>query len=652
MTQALEGVALHDAFLKNVENLKKGLPAARQQYITKILGQVSALAATEQGLSFLYDHIDEVIKAGFFLNSPWEDKDKLNPALVPGTLKSGEPNLSMELLNELRMLKWASEGDDDALDFVEHALVQSIDLVFQDFSEETRMAIGDASILRIRNLFNFILQKISLTGLLPMLTEELKLMAAQRPVVTRPIRDLIRLIHDRMPDSKEMQQDEKLGLFIRAVYHPVSGFDLPESYEEFEQVLSTLADDKLEAMARDFAYCLRETGLGNPHHAVFLEYAAKHKPALVPLSLGLDATGTAEFEKHRQFVCKLFGDIIDVPTAQAIFGLALTLENGLLSRQPVINGIQRLFSLKVHPEVDKILLRSRHGEKKINSRKLIIAAVFRILGQPLGVGQGNNPTCQAARGISMWSRHAPGKLLNMILTVAEHNNLEYMFEGKLLRSASLGEGLVGEIDLNLDPVSIVLVPHLDKVYNEMMRMAVLRGEDPHKFVNPALYGQWIHTGFKGVLDPLTQTIKDYPEFVRIFYNSFHPDYNGGHDMLYPNPVGIFITSSGGKLLGFHAVSMLRVSKFENGGVRVYFLNPNNEGRQNWGQGIKPTVFGFGEQPGESSLPFEQFLARVYAFHYNSIAYEAIEDDEVRKKLINKVEKLSRESWGKSYNWAL
>lgn len=652
MTQALESVALHDAFLKNVENLKKGLPAARQQYVNKILGQVSALAASEQGLSFLYDHIDEVIKAGFFLNSPWEDKDKLNPALVPGTLRSGEPNLSMELLNELRMLRRATEGDEDALDFVEHALVQSIDLVFQDFSEETRMAIGEASILRIRNLFNFILQKISLTGLLPMLTEELELMAAQRPVVTRPIRDLIRLIHDRMPESDAMEQDERLGLFIRALYHPVSGFDLPESYEEYEKVLGTLADDKLEAMARDYAYCLRETGLGNPYHAVFLEFAAKQKPELVSLSMGLDATGEAEYEKHREFVNALFGDIIDVPTAQAIFGLALTLENGLLSRQPVINGIQRLFSIQVHPEVDKVLLKSRYGEKKINSRKLIIAAVFRILGQPLGIGQGNNPTCQAARGISMWSRHAPGKLLNMILTVAEHNNLEYMFEGKLLRSANLGQGLAGDIDLNLDPVSIVLVPHLDKVYNEMMRMAALRGEDPHKFVNPALYGQWIHTGFRGVLDPLTQTIKDYKEFVRIFYNSFHPDYNGGHDMLYPNPVGIFITSSGGKLLGFHAVSMLRVSKLDDGSVRVYFLNPNNEGRQNWGQGIKPTVFGYGEQPGESSLPFEEFLARVYAFHYNSIAYEAIEDDEVRKKLINKVEELSRESWGKSYKWAL
>lgn len=123
-------------------------------------------------------------------------------------------------------------------------------------------------------------------------------------------------------------------------------------------------------------------------------------------------------------------------------------------------------------------------------------------------------------------------------------------------------------------------------------------------------------------------------------------------MLYPNPVGIFITSSGGKLLGFHAISMLRVGKVEDGSTRVYFLNPNNEGRQNWGQGIRPTVFGFGERPGESSLPFEHFLARVYAFHYNSIAYEEKEDDDLRMKLINKVEKLSRESWGESYTWSV
>ncbi|MGB3183799.1 MAG: hypothetical protein WBB45_20570 [Cyclobacteriaceae bacterium] len=654
MTQTLERVAIHDAYLKNLSRLKAATPLSRQQYVTKLLGQVSALASSEEGIRFIFTHIEEVSKAGFFMGTPWEDVDKLNSALVPGTLKSGEPNLSMELLNELRMLNRALKDDEDAQSFIERALVHSIDLVFQDFSEETRMAIGTANVERIRNLFNFILSEVSLRGLIPRLTDELELMTAQRPVVTKPIRELIRLIHDRMPESESREQNERLSIFIRAVYHPLSGYELPDNPDDFAQALPGLAEDKLEAMARDFAYCLGETGLGNTYHAVFLEFVAREHPDLVPLSMGLDATGVAEFEKHREFVCGLFGDIIDVPTAQAIYGLALTLEMGLLSREPVMNGIQRLMTITFHPEIDRLLLKSRQGETKVNSRKLIISAVFRVLGQPLGVGQGNNPTCQAARGISMWSQHAPGKLLNMIFTVAQHNNLEYMFEGTLLRSGSLQDGLAGDIDsidLNLDPVSIVLVPHLDRVYNEMMRLAVLRGDDPHKYVNPALYGQWIHTGFRGVLDPLTNSIKGYKEFVRIFYNSFHPDYNGGHDMLYPNPVGIFITSSGGKLLGFHAISMLRASKMEDGSTRVYFLNPNNEGRQNWGQGIRPTVFGFGERPGESSLPFEQFLARVYAFHYNSIAYEEKEDDDLRMKLINKVEEMSRESWGQSYNWA-
>ncbi|MDZ7847170.1 MAG: hypothetical protein U5L96_10585 [Owenweeksia sp.] len=93
-------------------------------------------------------------------------------------------------------------------------------------------------------------------------------------------------------------------------------------------------------------------------------------------------------------------------------------------------------------------------------------------------------------------------------------------------------------------------------------------------------------------------------------------------MVYPNPVGLFITSSKGDMLGFHAVSLLRVSEntenVEGSEIRAYFLNPNNEGRQDWGQSIKPSVYGNGERHGESSLPIHQFMARVYAFHFNKL----------------------------------
>ena len=182
----------------------------------------------------------------------------------------------------------------------------------------------------------------------------------------------------------------------------------------------------------------------------------------------------------------------------------------------------------------------------------------------------------------------------------------------------------------------------------MMRRATGRGEDPHKWVNPAMYGQWIQLGFASAYDYLTNSIMDFKGFMSIFYKSFHPDQNNGRQLSYPNPVGIIITSSTAEMIGFHAISLLRVDKSPAGELRAYFLNPNNEGRQNWGQGIRPTVYGHGEKHGESSLPFAHFASRIYAFHYNSL--EVYPGSLMDEKEIEKVEILARESWGKSYTW--
>jgi len=81
---------------------------------------------------------------------------------------------------------------------------------------------------------------------------------------------------------------------------------------------------------------------------------------------------------------------------------------------------------------------------------------------------------------------------------------------------------------------------------------------------------------------------------------------------------------------------------------VYFYNPNNEGRQNWGQDIRPTVSGHGELAGESSLPFEQFASRLYAFHYSP--YETGDAFAVDARAIERIETLARNSWGESYTW--
>src|SRR5699024_371957 len=125
-------------------------------------------------------------------------------------------------------------------------------------------------------------------------------------------------------------------------------------------------------------------------------------------------------------------------------------------------------------------------------------------------------------------------------------------------------------------------------------------------------------------------------------------HNNEHKLIYPNPVGIFVTNPSAHLLGLHAVSIQRIDKDQEGHYRIYFYNPNNDGAQDWGQGIKPSVRGNGENPGESSLPFHEFTARLYAFHYNQ--YEQGDAYSVDNDIVNKTTALARESWGKKYTW--
>ena len=272
-----------------------------------------------------------------------------------------------------------------------------------------------------------------------------------------------------------------------------------------------------------------------------------------------------------------------------------------------------------------------------------------MFGQPLGIGQGLNPTCQSARALSLWAQHAHGYLLELLVSAARDGVIEVPFEGQMIRSDQLTGGLVTDMNYDLDSVSAVLVPHLDLVYAEMMSRVAVRHEDGHRWVNPAFYGRWVPNGFVTAFSRAAQhVISGYQDFVRRFFATHHPEFNDGHSMMYPNPVGILVTNSNGDYLGPHAVSIQRIQTDPTGQLRVYFYNPNNEGRQNWGHGVRPTVDGHGELEGESSLPFQDFTARLYAFHYNP--YEEGDAYAVPATDVYRIEAAAKKTWGKAFTW--
>lgn len=647
-----------DNFERSYREFLDASDLTRPDKASRLASQIDLLSLTRDGLSFLYEKSLELDKSGFFKDSPWYDPRKLVPGLVRGTMKAGHPSSSFEILSELRMLAYATTDRklqkvtaEEAHHYLEEVIVHNLDLALKDTSEEIRESFSERELKKAFNLFGFLVSEIDLGGITEKLSEEIQMICEQRPVVTEKVRALLHIVENKL-DIKGDSSGEKLLLqYVNAVYGPTPGTLKRPDFEKYLVFLEKSGEKVLHEEAQAMGRSLGKTGLVSAYHALLLKHLLSHPNLeyLIPECLSLNDRGLAEWSKHRDFLKPLLMETVSVHNAQCIYGLARMLGRNLLSQRPVRVGLENLRRIKINLQVESRILKSNHDSRgNVSATQYLMGALIRVLGQPLGVGQGNNPTCQSARGISMWSQHAPAKLIDMVITVATQNNLIMRFENDDLVSNQLGKGLVEKLDYDLDGVSIVLVPHLDKIYNEMMRRATGRGEDPHKWVNPAMYGQWIQLGFASVYDYLTNSIMDFKGFIRIFYKSFHPDYNNGRQLSYPNPVGIIITSSTAEMVGFHAISLLRVDKSPAGELRAYFLNPNNEGRQNWGQEIKPTVYGNGEKHGESSLPFAHFASRIYAFHYNSLeVYPGSLTDESE---IEKVESLARESWGKSYTW--
>jgi hypothetical protein len=637
-------------FYESLENFTSATPLLAESYKKKLLSSLDILTDSETGISFLYGHIEDIIDAGLFKDTMWDDPAKLVPVLVGGTLKAGGHNTIIEMLSELRILaisekkliyKKFSAGK--AHTFLEETLVNNMDLIYDKNPDEAG-STSEETLRKIRVLFEFLTDQISIDEIKGRLAKEIELICAQRPIVTDRVLDIIKIINSEMKLSTDNEEDRRLNHYVEAVYAP-SDKAKKMNTDEYRKFLQQARRKEILRECEALSENMRETGLSVSYHAVLLQSVAGDS-TLMKTALGLNSVGNAELDKHKKFVSELIRTLIHPDTARSCYGLAKLLERSLLSHQPVKSGLQRILGLTLHPEVAESIKKSRQNNT-LDPEHILAAECLGILGQPLGIGQGWNPTCQSARGISLWSSHAPGKLLRMIESAAKSNSLWMRFEGNVIKSDELSYGLAKEMDLNLDAVSVVLVPHLDKIYNEMMKRAANRSDDPHKWVNPAMYGHWIPTGFISAYDYLTNSIREYEKFVRTFYVTHHPDYNGGHDLAYPNPVGIFLTSSTGKLIGFHAVSILRVRKIK-GHTRVYILNPNNEGRQRWQDDIRPTVAGNGERPGESSLPFHQFASRLYAFHFNQADLNDL--DNVEDIEIQKVIDMSKSSWGESYQW--
>lgn len=576
---------------------------------------------------------------------PWSDVERLQPRLVAGGLLGQPPYPVMEALNLLRLLARAQgtgPAAEAAADFLERVVALNLDFVFPRETEANRDRDA-AAFARAARVFGLIIETLPQGEMVRLVVDEIEAICHQRPIWTEPVRRMVRLA-SRIPGASD-STDHRVDLYVEAVLGPSPMsrmFRDPAAYREALQG----HPDALPAEAEAMAASMRATGLVCPQHAVLVRHLVRHQPDLLGAAMDLDERGRQELRRHEARVAGLVRAAAHPATCQVVYGLARLLERGLLDRPDVAAGLDRIAAIQLHGDVARRLMerRSRDGA---DPATWLLSGAIRVLGQPLGIGQGRNPTCQAARGLSLWSQHRPGYLLDVMARAASEDDVSLYFGDDELHSRELTGGLAWHIDPELDPVSLVLVPHLDRLYDEMMRRVAYLGGDGHRWVNPGLYGRIVPPGFSTCFEPGTWRVVDHEGFLRAFWATHHPDYRD-RALVHANPVGIVVTTAHGDLMGLHAVTVQRAEPGPDGDVRVYFYNPNDEGRQDWGQGIQPSVHGHGEEEGESSLPFAQFASRLYAFHHDP--YLMGDGWAVPAADIAAADAWARESWGRSYGW--
>ncbi|WFE74661.1 hypothetical protein [Roseinatronobacter sp. S2] len=635
-----------------LSQLASASSAGKATYQGRMLDTVKRLLKHPGGLAALEARVEALEQAGIFAGTDWAVPSSLVPGMVGNTLKSTElRTVALECVNLLRFLAVVRGVHSQPRLPVEHArhfltqvLALNLDRILGAHHEAARVSAGELD-AAVDQLLKHILDKVGTEGILGQLVDEVWRIMRQRPIQVDHVKSMILQIAIAMNgDGQSFRaSDTRLGAdrLISALFGPTDLCREDPGLAVYRDRLNAADTGSLQAEATGMARAMHDTGLVSDYHADFLRFVMETGQGhLLADALGLSSTGLDALRCYQALVQQLIDVAVRPGTAQAVLGIALMLERGILYSPPIAPSLWRLLGAKLTPDCEAGLIAAFGTDPTPHQR--LVAGVMMLLGQPLGIGQGNNPTCQSARALSMWALNDPDYLLWQLAQATSNDRIIMHFEGQPLDSGTLPAGLALHTPLDADPVSAVLVPHLDRIYAEMGRRVLGRGEDPHRWINPELHGWWVGREFHIAVDVMTGKLHAYDQFIRDFHIAYHPLHNGNEPVIHPQPAGIAVTDSQGTFVGWHAISIIRVALDQSGMMRVYFFNPNNDSGQDWGHGIVVSTHGNGERLGEASLPFAQFTSRLYIFHDDGLETAMavpVEDAEVAV-----IREMAHKSW--------
>ncbi|KXS37007.1 MAG: hypothetical protein AWU55_2663 [Halomonadaceae bacterium T82-2] len=623
---------------------------AKPGKVRRVFDTARRVMLLEGGCAAIEQRARALEEAGVFIGSDWAHPQILIPSLTPHSLKSSDADtVVLEALSELRLLAVAHGTYEHSLISAEQAhhyltqvLAINLELLFTAPSEAERETQGRLALMT-RRLFTHLAEGIGYEHVIDQLIDEIWRILQQRPIQTDPVKRMVTQIAicRANPEIDLGTSGQGADRLVSSLFGPTQACREDPGVAIYAERLQAMDAGALQYEATGFARAMHDTGLVSPYHPVLLRHLLDHGDHLLAEALGLSSTGRDCLLCYRQLVQALIEEGVHPDTAQAVYGLALTLERGILYQPPVAPALWRQIGLPLTPWSQE-RLRLAYGDA-VSPRARLLEGVLCMLGLPLGVGQGNNPTCQSARALSMWAYNDPDYLLQMVAWAARDDEIIMHFEGQPISSMASLSGVATTLPMDLDPVSLLVVPHLDRIYAEMGRRCIGREGDPHRWVNPEFHGWWAGRGFRINVDVETGQLEALEDFLRHFYASYHPYYNGNQPLIHPQPAGIAVTDSAARFIGWHAITLLRVTLDPQDVMRAYFFNPNNDSGQDWGDGIKVSTAGNGERFGEASLPFEQFASRLYIFHYDPLERGELAD--ITQEELDRVIGYIHRSWG-------
>lgn len=637
-------------FDEALELLSRAPSFAKVGKLPRVLDTARRILLDPGGCDVLMSRTQAIEDAGLFVGTDWASPQQLLPALTVHAFRSADVNtVVMEALSELRLLA-VSQGlwrhpamsAEQAHHFLAQVLASNLSLLFISPGEAEREA--QARFVKVPfHLLDYLARHIGYQHVIDQLIEEIWRILQQRPIQTASVKYMITQIAicQSNPDIDLGGSGHGADRLVSSLFGPTQACREDPGLVVYQQRLDRMDESALHSEATGFARAMHDTGLVSAYHAVLLRHLRETSEHLLSEALGLSSTGRDCLLCYRQLVHHLVDKSVHPLAPQAIYGLALMLERGILYQPPVAPALWRQLALPLSPWA-KQRLALVYGVD-VTPETILLGGVLCILGLPLGVGQGNNPTCQSARALSMWSYNDPDYLLQMVAWAARDNEIIMHFEGQPISSRCMAELATEGLAVDLDPVSLLVVPHIDRIYAEMGRLCADREGDPHRWINPEFHGWWSGRGFRLNVDVPTGKLVNLDDFLRHFYAAYHPYHNGNQPLIHPQPAGIAITDSAARFIGWHAITILRVALDPEDTMRVYFYNPNNDSGQNWGDGVQVSTAGNGERFGEASLPFEQFLSRLYIFHFDPLEHGELAH--VTREELDEVIGYIERSWG-------